>query len=124
MNKELIEYHETMFSKIKKFFKRFLFRKKEKNIVNEINHNEINHNDNFLEKIIANESTEEKRLRQLKKLYDDGEVNEKDITNEDIDKLIEMYDKEIEELRANTEKRKNNIKQIIKINETQRLNRI
>ncbi len=108
MNKELIEYHETMFSKIKKFFKRFLFRKKEKNIVNE-----IKHNNNFLEKIIINESTEEKRLRQLKKLYDDGDVKEKDITNEDIDKLIEMYDKEIEELREDTEKRKNNIKQII-----------
>lgn len=108
MNKELIEYHGTMFSKIKKFFKRFLFRKKEKNIVNE-----IKRNDNFLEKIIVNESTEEKRLKQLKKLYDDGELKEKDITNEDIDKLIEMYDKEIEELRENTEKRKNNIKQII-----------
>lgn len=108
MNKELIEYHETMFSKIKKFFKRFLFRKKEKNIVNE-----IKHNNNFLEKIIINESTEEKRLRQLKKLYDVGDVKERDITNEDIDKLIEMYDKEIEELREDTEKRKNNIKQII-----------
>lgn len=115
MNKELIEYHETMFSKIKKFFKRFLFRKKEKNIVNEINHNEINHNDNFLEKIIANESTEEKRLRQLKKLYDDGEVNEKDITNEDIDKLIEMYDKEIEELKKDTERIKRNIERAIKV---------
>lgn len=110
MNKELTEYHETIFSKIKKFFKRFLFRKKEKNIVNEIKHNDI-----FLEKLIVNESTEEKRLRQLKKLYDDREIKEKDITNENIDKLIEMYDKEIEELRADTEKRKNNIKQIIKI---------
>lgn len=109
MNKELIEYHETVFSKIKRLLKRFLFRKKEKNTVSEIERNE-----NFLEKLIVNENTEEKRLKKLKIMYDKREIKEKDITNKDIDKLIEMYDKEIEELRADTERRKNNIERTIK----------
>lgn len=111
MNKELIQYHETVFSRIKRFFKRFFFRKKEKNTVSEIKRNE-----NFLEKLIINENTEEKRLKKLKIMYDKREVKEKDITNKDIDKLIEMYDKEIEKLRADTERRKSNIERTIKNN--------
>ena len=109
MNKELIQYHQTIFSKIKTLFKEFFFRNREK-----VKVEEVKNKDSFLENIMINESTEEKRIRKLKKLYDDREVKEKDITNEDIDKLIEMYDKEIEELRADTEKRKNNIERIIK----------
>lgn len=109
MNKKLIQYHQTIFSKIKTLLKNFFFRNRET-----IKVEEIKNKDSFLENIIINENQEENRLRQLKKLYDDREVKEKDITNEDIDKLIEMYDKEIEELRADTEKRKNNIERIIK----------
>lgn len=68
----------------------------------------------FLEDIRVSEKEEEKRLRELKKLYDSRQCEEINISDEDLDKLIEMYDREIEELRADTRRRKNNIEQIIK----------
>lgn len=108
MNKELIQYRETIFSKVKRLLKRFFIKQENKIIANEIKYKE-----NFLENIIVNENEDEKRLRELKKLYDNRELEEKNISNEDIDKLIEMYDKEIEELRADTERIKNKIEQII-----------
>ena len=59
-----------------------------------------------MENIRVNENEEEERLKRLKKLYDNRELKEKNISNEDIDKLIKMYDKEIEELRFDTARRK------------------
>ena len=66
----------------------------------------------FLENISMSDTT--KRLKDLKQLYDNRKISEKEITDEDIDKLIEMYDKEIKELKADTERRKENITKIIK----------
>ncbi len=56
---------------------------------------------------------EEERLRILKQLYDNREIDEEEFSNEDIDKLINMYDKEIEQLRIDTERRKKNIAYIL-----------
>lgn len=66
----------------------------------------------FLENISMSDTT--KRLKDLKQLYDNRKISEKEITDEDIDKLIEMYDKEIKELKDDTERRKENITKIIK----------
>ena len=41
------------------------------------------------------------------------ELNEKNISNEDLDKLIEMYNNEIEELRTDTKIRKTKIEKMI-----------
>ena len=60
----------------------------------------------FLKDIIVKENQEEKRLKNLKTLYEAEKIEEGKISNKDIDKLIEMYDKEIEELRNDTERRK------------------
>ena len=35
--------------------------------------------------------------------YDNGEIDEEDISDDDMDKLIEMYEKETEELNGETE---------------------
>ena len=83
MNKELIEYHETVFSKIKRLLKSFFLRKKEKTKVSE-----KEYKNNFIENLTLNE--DEKRMKNLKKLYDNRELDEKNVTNEDVDKLIEM----------------------------------
>lgn len=66
----------------------------------------------FLENISMSDTT--KRLKDLKQLYDNRKISEKEITDEDIDKLIEMYDKEIKELKDDTERRKENITNIMK----------
>ena len=46
--------------------------------------------------------------------YDNGEIDEEDISDEDIDKIIKMYENETEELNADTERRKIHIAQMLK----------
>ena len=54
------------------------------------------------------------RLKILQIQYDNGEIDEDDISDEDMDKLIEMYEKETEELNIDTERRKKHITQMLK----------
>ena len=46
--------------------------------------------------------------------YDNGEIDEEDISDEDMNKLIEMYERETEELNDETEKIKIHISQMLK----------
>ena len=57
---------------------------------------------------------EEIRLKNLKLQYDNGEIDEEDISSEDMDKLTKMYENETEMLNADTERRKNHISQMLK----------
>lgn len=109
MNKELVQYNETIFTKAKRILKSF-FKKQENKIIS----NEVKYKNNFIENITISENEEEKRLKELKKLYDNREIEEENISNEDIDKLIEMYNNEIKELKIDTKIRKNKIEKIIK----------
>lgn len=109
MNKELVQYNETIFTKAKRILKSF-FKKQE----NEMILNEVKYKNNFIENITISENEEQKRLKELKKLYDNREIEEENISNEDIDKLIEMYNNEIKELKIDTKIRKNKIERTIK----------
>ena len=113
---ELMPYKENIFTKISNFFKKLFFRKKE---VRESESNENNIykkqlKEDFIESIAIKENEEEKRLKELKHQYDNGEINEEDILEKDIDKLIEMYQKETLELKNDTERRKKHIVQMLK----------
>ena len=113
---ELIPYKENIFTKISNFFKKLFFRKKE---VRESESNENNIykkqlKEDFIESIAIKENEEEKRLKELKHQYDNGEINEEDILEKDIDKIIEMYQKETLELKNDTERRKKHIVQMLK----------
>ena len=46
--------------------------------------------------------------------YDNGDIDEEDISDEDIDKLVKMYEKETEELNIDTKRRKIHIAQMLK----------
>lgn len=112
----LISYKENIFTKISNFFKQLFFRKKKDTLKNN-NEIPIYNNqckDNFIENIIIKENEEEKRLKSLQLQYDNGEIDEDDISEEDMDKLIEMYEKETEKLNADTEIRKKHIAQMLK----------
>lgn len=115
-NNKLISYKESIFTKILNFFKKLFF--KEKNIILQENSQKNIQNkqpkEYFIENITIKENVEEKRLKSLQLQYDNGEIDEEDILEEDMDKLIEMYEKETEELNADTERRKNHIAQILK----------
>lgn len=102
MSKELVSYRETIFSKIKKSLKKFWKSEKEETINEK---REGIEKTDFFRNLKVNENREEERLKRLKKLYDNRELEEKNISNEDIDELIKMYDAEIEELRLDTARR-------------------
>lgn len=113
---KLVSYKENIFTKISNFFKRILFRKNE--VFTEAIDEEPTYNnrckENFIENIAVKENEEEKRLKDLQLLYDNGKIDEENISDEDMDKLIKMYEKETEELNADTQRRKNHIAQMLK----------
>lgn len=106
MNNKLIPYKENIFTRISNFFKKFFFRKKEY-ITENIDEKSIcnsQQKEYFIENIVViKENEEEKRLKNLQLQYDNGEIDEEDISDDDMDKLIEMYEKETEELNRETE---------------------
>ena len=110
-NNKLIVYKKSIFRKISEFFKKIFSKKevlpKEVIITNE-------KDNNFLENIQIKEDKEELRLIQLKQQYENGEIDEEEISDEDVDKLCELYKKETDELNSDTERRKNNIAQMLK----------
>ena len=59
----------------------------------------------FFDKIKAIE-TDETRLLNLQKSYESGEVKEEDLTDEQVDKLLELYQDQIDGLRISNERRK------------------
>ena len=115
-NNKLIQYKENIFTKISKFFKKLFFREKNTNSKYEEDKNSYANypKENFIENIQIKEDEEEKRLKNLQLQYDNGEIDEEDISEEDIDKLCEMYEKETEELNNETQKIKIHIAQMLK----------
>lgn len=115
-NNKLIEHKENIVSKIFNFIKKIFFNKKlntNKNISEEGITNE-KPREKFLTNIQIKENEEEKRLNKLKLQYDNGEIDEEDISDEDIDKLIALYKKETEEINKDTLKRKKHIEKMLK----------
>lgn len=113
---KLILYKENIFTKISNFFEKIFFSKKkvtQKNIDETPIYNEYQ-KEYFIENIIIKENEEEKRLKDLKLRYDNGEIDEEDISDEDMDKIIELYEKETEKLNSDTERRKKHIAQMLK----------
>lgn len=98
--KNLIERNEkSIFGKIKNFFKK-LFNKKDKVVEEQLNSEEINVNENnndFKDYIKITED-EETQLLELQRKYRRGEIAEKDLTDEQIKSLCDLYDKQIIEI--------------------------
>ena len=111
-NNKLIIYKNSIFRKIYNFFIK-IFSKKEA-FSSEIVNTDINKKDIFIKNIQIKENKEKLRLYQLKQLYENGEIKEENILEEDIDNLCKMYEEETNELNADTERRKNHIAQMLK----------
>ena len=98
--KGLIKINEkSIFYKIKSFF-RNLLGIKENNIVQVLNMEEKQENNkkSFLEDI-RNIENEETKLMKLQKQYHSGQILEKDLTDEQIKDLTNLYKKQNEEIR-------------------------
>ena len=103
--KNLIEKNErSLVDKIKGFLKK-LFTKKQNetkcDIVNEVI-NEKEESNNFKEYIKKTE-TEETKLLELQRKYHNKELDENELTEEQIDALCDLYDRQIAELEKTIE---------------------
>lgn len=110
--KSLVKVNEnSIFYKIKSFF-RNLFHKSQ--VVSEVNiiENNIeeptekeNVKNSFME-AIRNIEDEETKILKLQRKYDNGEIQEKDLTQEQYISLCNLYDKQIADLKKSNEYRK------------------
>lgn len=103
----------NIFHKIKRFINN-IFKKNKYTIdnISTIDNNVIgiekNREDNFLE-FIKNIENEQTRLLKLQKQYRSGVIKEKDLTQEQVNALCNLYDKQILELKKSNENRKKKI---------------
>ena len=114
-NKQLIKYKESIFSIIKKIF--LIFLKKENKDVTKItdsSDNELSKENQFLKDISREEIKEKERILNLKVLYDKGQLDPYEISDEDIQKIISLYEDETKNLNCDTEKRLTIIEKKIK----------
>lgn len=109
-NNKLIVYKESIFNKISRFFKKIfnIDRKNEEQSISDNTTNTLQKSE-FIYNIAIKENEEDKRLKELQLKYENGEVDEDELLDEDIDKLIEMYKKETDKLNLDTKKRKEHI---------------
>ncbi len=113
-NNKLIVYKESILNKISNFFKSiFNTTRKDENKATFNNINYSLQKDGFINHIAVKENKEESRLKQLQLKYENGEIDEYEISDEDMDALIEMYKNETEKLNIDTEKRKNHISKML-----------
>ena len=114
----LIVYNNGIIRKVKRLFKNFFFKKKRNKILllpeaSQIAKKEIK------QEIIIPLDKERERIRKIQRKYQNKEIEEKDISAEDLDKLKKLYNTQINDLRnkierdiAETEKYKSEIVEI------------
>lgn len=103
----------SIFYKIKTFFKRLFFKREElvkEEKVEEIKmHNENNKTSSFLEDIKIKENKELKELLYLQKLFKMGRIKEKDLSKEERIGLEKLYNQQIYDLKKSINGYKNKI---------------
>ena len=111
--KSLVQVNEnSIFYKIKSFFRNLFRRNKFVSEVNAIENNTENiatereNTKNSFMEAIRNIEDEETKLLKLQKQYDNGEIKEEDLTQEQYVSLCNLYDKQIVDLRKSNEIRK------------------
>lgn len=100
--KSLIKVNDnSIFSRIKNFFKELFWKDtiivdSEKNIIEKTN-------SNFKENIVIKQDEEKIRMLKLQKKIENNEVIVEKISNDDFEKLCNLYEKQINELDKSTE---------------------
>lgn len=107
--KNLVEKKESVFSKVKNFFKGLFNKKAKGDIDREINSEKENSNFKENIKIVQEEESEEKKILELQKRYRRGEIAESDLSEEQIEALGNLYDKQIAALNKIIEEKEKQI---------------
>lgn len=105
----------SIFYKIKMFFKNIFSKSEITNntaIMKETNVEEANKiKNNSFREYIKNIEDEETKLLKLQKQYRNGEITEKELTDEQVMRLCELYDRQIANLRKSNEMRKERLRE-------------
>lgn len=98
-DEEMISTNGNMY-KIKSFFKNIFKKKEIEEAVVEKEEEKVN---SFDESIIVKKDEEKERILELQKRFKEGKLNPEDVTEEDLDKLTELYNEQIAELNKQIE---------------------
>lgn len=115
-NNKLIEYKNNIWNKISRFFKKIFSKRKQQEQCIDSNlpkNSYLNREDDFLNRIQIKKSEDEIKIRKLQALYDNGEIDEDELSEDEIEKLIDLYESETEKLNADTERRKVHIQNML-----------
>ena len=109
MSKEMIEYKENFISKIKKLFKKLFGRNEDiqENVESKKELNKMEKN-NFKENIEVKE--DELKIIKLQTEYKAGNIREEDMTDEEHEKLINLYKRQNKELKEKIDTKKHKIR--------------
>ena len=92
-NNKLIVYKESILVKIHNFIKRLMSKNKVSSN-KEFNENQSIsniHSNVFFENIQIKDNAEERRIKKLQLQYDNGEIDEDDLSEEDVNKIIKLF---------------------------------
>ena len=107
----LTPVNESIFTKIKNFFKNLFGQQTIENTDNKVENQEKIKNSIFTENIKI-EETEEQKLVRLQKLVREKRISEKDLSVEEREKLRKLYNSQIEDLRKSILQKRNKIMNI------------
>lgn len=115
-NNKLIEYKNNIWNKISRFFKKIFSKRKQQEQCIDSNlpkNSYLNREDDFLNRIQIKKSEDEIKIRKLQVLYDNGEIDEDELSEDEMEQLIDLYESETENLNADTERRKVHIQNML-----------
>ena len=103
----------NIIEKIKNFFRKIFHKEKFKN--NNFTEQEvITHNkNNFKEQLVIKEDKEKLRLLKIQKDYESGIIEEEEISQEDYQKLLDLYDEQNEKISEEIERDRIEIKNML-----------
>lgn len=114
-NNKMVEYKGNFFNKIKNFFFR-LFKKSRNSLETQPRDfkNQSNLEEHaFKDNIIIKQDEGELRLLQLQREYKSGKILEEDMSQEDKEKLINLYKKQNLELKETIKNEKEEIRKML-----------
>lgn len=110
MMNNLIPYKKGIINWLKTMF----FRRKNKQEVEEKNDNLVFNSMDIRDRVAIPKDKERTRLLKLREQWEAGNIDAEDISDEDVDKIVEIYNKETEKINNETLLIKENISKMLK----------
>ena len=113
MINNIVPYKEGIINKISNWFKKIFFRRKDNQEVEEKN-GVVFYSETLRDRVFIPEDKEKNRVLNLRKKWEEGEIDAEDISDEDVKNIVELYNKETEKIKDETSQIKENIAKMLK----------